>query len=86
MNAGSITVIRIVVTIAWCKVKTASHFFIVDNIGDGSRNHGVNANCKLTNIARTFIGIQDLVHALGGIAAAINNLAVFEGKLHVLKM
>ena len=85
MNGAVIAVGALVITVAGSEVEAAGNLFIKQGILDGAGNIGIDADGKLPNIARTFVGVENLIaaHSIG--AGRFHDLSVPEGQARAFK-
>lgn len=67
------------------EMETAGDFFVEKDVTHRFLDLRIEADCELADVARSFVGIQDLVDCLGVVRSGFDDLAVLEFELYVVE-
>lgn len=83
---GAVAVVAVFVGLPGSEVEGATDFLIEEDVAHGLENVGVHTEGKLTDVAGSFIGIEDLVECLiVAVAVGLDDFAIFEGQAYTIE-
>ena len=85
MHLGAVAVIGLLVGLSGSKMKRTGDFLIKQNVPHRFSDMRVKSKGKLTDIARTLVGVENAIKRPGIVSFRLDDFPFFEFQLHVVE-